>query len=248
MRWFISECDPAHEYLTAVHAFLICIAFGLCISVFLPFSLHRHISGISPGRFSDTNAKASLFSSVFPQNIFSPAKRPHLKIFFISTLIDFEWADFFVLVTRDASMTCCAPEGWLFDPFFPDHDLWTPCWSWDLPLPWIFSPGSRRKQALVTQWSLQPWRDPLLQSHGRLQGLMEPCELYFLTNFCFPEAHDHFTGHACIILKYGAGLQDCFVKHLNQISQKSPNIMIECQVENQDPYRFVYEATLKMIC
>lgn len=95
MRQFISECDPAHEYLTAVHAFLICIAFGLCISVFLPFSLHRHISGISPGRFSDTNAKASLFFSVFPQNIFSPAKHPQLKIFFINTWIDFESAAWF---------------------------------------------------------------------------------------------------------------------------------------------------------
>lgn len=47
---------------------------------------------------------------------------------------------------------------------------------------------------LVTQWSVQPWRGPLLQSHGRLaQGLMRPCELYFLTSYSCPEAHDSFT-------------------------------------------------------
>lgn len=27
-----------------------------------------------------------------------------------------------------------APEGWLFDPA-ADHDLWPPCWSWDIVLP-----------------------------------------------------------------------------------------------------------------
>ena len=79
--------------------------------------------------------------------------------------------------------------------------LWPPCWSWSLtsllimrPRPPQLSPRSRRKQVLVIQWSVQPWRGPLLQSHGRLaQGLMRPCELYFLTSYSCPEAHESFT-------------------------------------------------------
>lgn len=52
----------------------------------------------------------------------------------------------------------------------------------------------RRKQALVTQWSVQPWRGPLLQSHGRLaQGRMRACELYFLTSCICPKAPDSLT-------------------------------------------------------
>lgn len=62
------------------------------------------------------------------------------------------------------------------------------------PRPPRLSPRSRRKQVLVIQWSVQPWRGPLLQSHGRLaQGLMRPCELYFLTSYSCPEAHESFT-------------------------------------------------------
>lgn len=59
------------------------------------------------------------------------------------------------------------------------------------PFPPILSPLSprnRRKRALVTQRSVEIWRGPLLQSHGRLQALMRPCELYFLTRYICPEA------------------------------------------------------------
>lgn len=115
-----------------------------------------------------------------------------MKLFFINTLLNLDHLPCFVLVPREAPMTWRAPEAWLFDPSLPDGDLWTPCWSWDHLLSWIFSPGRCRKQALVTQWWRQPWRGPLLQSHGRLQGMMGPCELYFLTNFCFPRGQWSF--------------------------------------------------------
>lgn len=60
MHQFDAECDPACEYLTAVHAFLICILLTLslslshiiCICLFssllLFLSIHHQISGISP--------------------------------------------------------------------------------------------------------------------------------------------------------------------------------------------------------
>lgn len=58
MHQFDAECDPACEYLTAVHAFLICILLThslshiICICLFssllLFLSIHHQISGISP--------------------------------------------------------------------------------------------------------------------------------------------------------------------------------------------------------
>lgn len=81
MRQFNSECDPAHECLTAVHAFLICIApeFSLHLC-FLPLSAFFYLSSdfrnFPPRRFSNTNAKPSLFSSVFPQkSLFFPHQK-----------------------------------------------------------------------------------------------------------------------------------------------------------------------------
>lgn len=75
---FNAECDPACEYLTAVHASLICIllthtlSHTICISLFFPLlpflSVHRQISGISPGGCSSSKAKvkrAFSFSFLF---------------------------------------------------------------------------------------------------------------------------------------------------------------------------------------
>ena len=107
---------------------------------------------------------------------------------------------------RGLPVSQCAPEG---------LTLWPPADAWSLllisplimrPRPPILSPlptRSRRKRALVTQWSVQLWKGPLLQSHGRLvKGLLQPCELYFLTS-C-PEAHDSLIGHGGWLRMHGA--------------------------------------------
>lgn len=71
---FNAECDPACEYLTAVHASLICIPLtlslilsaSLCFSLSCLFlSIHRQISGISPGTCSSIEAKAKRAFSLF---------------------------------------------------------------------------------------------------------------------------------------------------------------------------------------
>lgn len=227
MHQLNAECDPAWIFdCCACFPYLhISLTHYLHPSVFLyllPFSLpiYRQSSGISPGRCSSINPKANSRSvCLCCPNLFVP---PPLIISCPQKHRQQKYSSEIYWATLKSS-----------NQFQPDYNetctwrltLWPPRtlprWSWPLNFllimrlcPLIFSPGRCRKLALVTQWSMQAWRSPLMQSHGRLQGLMGACELYFLTNFYFPEAHDGFTRHAWNVIKCRTGLysrQDYFV-------------------------------------
>lgn len=93
-----------------------------------------------------------------------------------------------------------APEA---DSLTPPLPIWPPLLIMRPCPPMLAPPRSHRKPSLVTQWSVQPWRGPLLRSHGRLaQGLTKPCELYFLRSSSCPEAHDALTQHPENVRKF----------------------------------------------
>lgn len=162
MHQFDAECDPACEYLTAVHASLICILLTHSLSLILsasacfPLSCFFSLSIIRfqefpPGSCSSITAKAggcSLFSyfpcppTTWPSKFLSSQKNkqtketPRKKC---SSEINSSKAASCFFIHENAQ---CAPEEWLFDPPPVDQDLWPPCWSWDLVLP--SSPRSPR--------------------------------------------------------------------------------------------------------
>lgn len=209
MHQFIAECDPAHEYLTACfpylhpsHTPLHTIYISLFLSLFLDFfspSIVR-FQEFPLGVVQVIRLKQMAVLSFFPVWFFIPPPPNHLiSLKTSATKYHSEISVSTLIIDSISSQHTTNSCLWLCVhlKFWPlSH------WSWPLnslvimrPRPPIISPGSRRKLALVTQWSMQPWRGPLLQSHGRLHGLMGPCELYFLTNFSFPEAHHCYTGH-----------------------------------------------------
>lgn len=99
MHQFNSECDPAYEYLTAMHAFPICIALELSLHLcFLPLSAFFlsivTFQEFPPGRFKLMPKPVSFPLSSHKNLTHPPAKNkdPKLKIFFIYTLINLESA------------------------------------------------------------------------------------------------------------------------------------------------------------
>lgn len=158
---------------------------------------------LHPSFFSSLLPLASILyqiSGIFPLGVESPATEaefdcPALLYF----LTHFKHRNVPQKQIHPLRLTACT-WGWLFDPSFAnltsptDHETLS---SHARP------PRSHRKPSLVTQWSVQPWRGPLLRSHGRLaQGLTQPCELYFLTSSSCPEAHDALTQHPENVSKF----------------------------------------------
>lgn len=154
MHQFDAECDPACEYLTALHAFLICILLTLSLS--LSYYLHLPVFlSLAFSLYPSSNFRNFPLGAVqvlrpklegalsFPTFLVLPPpdhpnyclhkkqtnkRNTQKKRFFRNKLI---WSSFMLFIHENAQ---CAPEEWLFDPPV-DQDLWPPCWSWDLVLP-----------------------------------------------------------------------------------------------------------------
>lgn len=119
MRHFNAECDLACEYLTAVHASLICIP--LSFSSLLPLSsILYQISGI------------------FPLGVESQKDRPRFLKMFYSFINE-------TLVRRVARVDSVHLRLTLW-PLLCQSDL--PYWSWDLFLPCLPPPGATGNRLL----------------------------------------------------------------------------------------------------
>lgn len=173
MRRFNSECDPAHEYLTACACFpprsvspwnslsLSASLFSSSVCLFLSIVTFQEFP---PGRLSDTHAKERLFSSIFPQKscFLPPIKAPKTENI-LHKYIDWPWISCPIFSPPPGTYDLACTWRLTFWPL--------PSRSWPLNSPLIIRPsppmnllprGSWRKQALVTQRSIgKPWREPI---------------------------------------------------------------------------------------
>ena len=149
---FNAECDPACEYLTAVHASLICIPLShyLHLSVFLllsvaffPPSIVRFqefpLGAVQVLRPKQKGVLSVSLLSYFlcPFTSWSPHSLPDDdKIY--SSEMNLNWTHRISFIPHKKNgrpWPKCAPEGCIFDLPLADHDLWPPCRSWDPVLP-----------------------------------------------------------------------------------------------------------------
>lgn len=207
------------------------------------FSPSSHFRNF-PWAFLNTEAKARLFSSVFPQT--SLPKHPHLKTSFRNPPSAAPVRPGTAWSLRDVACTWSLTFWPLLSPSWP---LNSPPIMGPFPLMNLL-PRESQETGSCDPVVCAAMERPITAVTWQVTGTDGTMWALFSDKFLLPRGRDHSTGHACTIWEYRPGLQERFPEQSHPFSPKKETKTFLSRVKNQDPrlfYRIHFSRELKMI-